>query len=231
MTGSTTLVACSHGTRAPHARTLVTALVDAVAERHASVAVTEMFVDVQEPALETALPAVAGEVVVLPLFLSGGYHLHHDITGAVSRHPRARLAAPLGPDPLLADVQVQRLRQAGVREGDAVVMAASASSDPRAVRDLTEATALLSDRLGTEATVGLVGGAGVQLRDAVSAARSRADRVVVSSYLLMPGFFHSQVCASGADAVTDPLLKGPPPPELVELVTRRLADSFARQAA
>lgn len=231
MNAPLTLVACSHGTRAPAAQSLVTALVDGVTKRLGGVPVVEMFVDVQEPALETSLPAVPGEVVVVPLFLSGGYHLHNDISRAVAGHPRARVTAPLGPDALLTDLQVQRLRDAGLSARDTVVMAASASSDQRAVRDVQRAADLLRDRLGTEVTVGVVGGAGVQVRDAVEAARRGGRRVVVSSYLLMPGYFHRQVLAAGADVVSAPLLDGPAPDQLIDLVTRRFDERQERRAA
>lgn len=156
MNAPLTLVACSHGTCAPAAQALVTALVDGVTERLRGVPVVEMFVDVQEPALETSLPAVPGEVVIVPLFLSGGYHLHNDISRAAAGHPRASVTAPLGPDRLLTDLQVQRLRAVGLTSRDHVVMAASASSDQRAVRDVERAAAQLRDRLGTDVTVGVV---------------------------------------------------------------------------
>lgn len=231
MTAPLTLVACSHGTRAPAARTLVTALVDRLTDRLPGVPVVEMFVDVQEPALATSLPGVHGEVVVVPLFLSGGYHLNYDISPAAAGHPHATVTAPLGPHPLLTDLQVQRLREVGLGPDDSLVMAASASSDQRAVADVRRAADLLQTRLDTDVCVGVVGGRGVQVRDAVDAARRRGRRVMVSSYLLMPGYFHSQVLAAGAEVVSAPLLDGPPPEQLVELVTLRFAQRRTDQAA
>jgi sirohydrochlorin ferrochelatase len=231
MSGPATMIACSHGTRAPGAQTLVTALVEAVGARRPDVPVLELFVDVQEPSLAAVLPAVPGTVIVVPLFLSGGYHLNNDIRLAAASHPDAVVTAPLGPDPLLTDLQVERLHQAGLHNGDAVVMAASASSDQRAVRDVERAATLLQARLGTEVSVGVVGGAGVQVAEAVSAARRPGRRVVVSSYLLMPGYFHSQVLAAGADVCSNPLLTGAPPSELIELLERRFAEVSLLDAA
>ena len=231
MTRSATLIACSHGTRSLGAQALVTSLVAAVGARRPGTPVLELFVDVQEPALATTLPLVAGEVVVVPLFLSGGFHLNHDIRRAVARRQRAVVAAPLGPDPLLTDLQVRRLGEAGWQPGDAVVLAASASSDRRAVRDVERASALLRDRLDTEVSVGVVGGAGVQVADAVAVARRHGRRVVVSSYLLMPGYFHAQVLAAGADVTSAPLLTGAPPSELIALVERRFDEVSISRAA
>ena len=230
MTASTTLIACSHGTRSARAAGLVTAAVEAVAAKLPGTRVIEMFVDVQQPELAGALPGVTGPVVVLPLFLSRGYHVHHDIRAAVAAHRHAVLTAPLGPDPVLADLQLSRLRQAGMRGGAAVVLAASASSDQRAVRDVSRAARLLEHRLGTEVTVGVVGGAGVPVEEAVAAARRRSGRVAVSSYLLMPGYFHAQVAAARADVTSEPLLAGPTPDDLVNLILQRYTTSIDQAA-
>lgn len=226
-----TLVACSHGTRSPAASALVSALVDAVADRLPGTDVVEMYVDVQQPELESALPRLSGRAVVVPLFLSAGFHLHQDIHRAANSHPSAVVSAPLGPDPVLTDLLAHRLSDGGWRPGDAVVLAASASSDPRAVHDVRRAARLLSDRIGTEVSVGVVGGAGFQVRDAVAMARRHGRRVAVASYLLMPGHFHGQVVDAGADLTSAPLLAGAPPSALVELIGRRFTDAQLRRAA
>ena len=231
MAGPVTLVACSHGTRSPRASALVTALVDAVAAALPDNPVVEMYVDVQQPELETQLPRLPGPAVVVPLFLSGGYHLHHDIHAAAAGHPDAVVSATLGPDPVLTDLLAHRLGAAGWQRGDAVVLGASASSDQRAGRDVQRAAELLAHRLETPVSVGVVGGPGHQLADAVSEARGRGARVVVSSYLLMPGFFHGKVRDAGGDLTAQPLLCGPPPAALVELVVRRFAAARLRSAA
>ena len=143
MTDLPTLVACSHGTSSPLARQRMTGLVDAVARALPGIRVVEMFVDVEEPRLADSLPGIRGPVVVVPVFLSGGYHLHHDIHGAVNQHHDAVVTAPLGPDPRLAELQARRLAELGTTADDVVVMAASASSDARAVADISAAADLL----------------------------------------------------------------------------------------
>ena len=67
---------------------------------------------------------------MVPLLLSVGYHVKVDIARAVKSRPETRAAAPLGPDPRLAALLDQRLREAGVTDNDAVVLAAAGSSDP-----------------------------------------------------------------------------------------------------
>src|SRR5439155_17113235 len=68
--------------------------------------------------------------VVVPLLLSGGYHVHVDIGRATSGE-HAVSAGALGPDPRLARVLLDRLGEAGAGAGDAVVIAAAGSSGAR----------------------------------------------------------------------------------------------------
>jgi hypothetical protein len=95
---------------------------------------------------------------------------------------------------------------------------------------VSRAARLLEHRLGTEVTVGVVGGAGVPVEEAVAAARRRSGRVAVSSYLLMPGYFHAQVAAARADVTSEPLLAGPTPDDLVNLILQRYTTSIAQAA-
>lgn len=226
-----TLVACSHGTASPRARELMTALAATAADLLPGTPVTEMFVDVQEPSLEDSLPAVTGPVVVVPVFLSSGYHLHHDIHTAVERHPDAAVTAALGPDTRLAEVQVQRLLEVGAEPGDTVVMAASASSHPRANADVAAAFALLRRSWRGAVSVGFVGGRGTSVAEAVASARLRGRRVVVSTYLLMPGYFSAQVAAAGADLTTAPLLADDDPTLLAGIIAERYRSACARAVA
>ncbi len=83
----------------PLARQRLTELAGAVGRALPGTPVVEMFVDVEAPRLADSLPGIRGPVVVVPLFLSGGYHLHHDIHRAARGHPDAVVTAPLGPDP------------------------------------------------------------------------------------------------------------------------------------
>ena len=112
------------------------------------------------------------------------------------------------PDPRLAEVMAQRLREAGLCDGDAVVMAGSGTRDPEGVAQVEEMARLLGQRLGREVSVGFAYAAQPPVADAVAAAReglAEGARVVVASYVLAPGHFHDLVSAAGADAVSAPL--------------------------
>jgi sirohydrochlorin ferrochelatase len=207
------LVACAHGTRNPTGRRLIAGLALAARRLRPGLETIAAFVDVQPPTVVDVVAGLAAEgrpAVVVPLLLSGGYHVHVDIAGAVAAHPAAVAAAPLGPDPRLVAVLAGRLEQVGADPGDrgtAVVLAAAGSSDPRAVADVERTAALLQQRWAGPVTTGYGSAAEPTVPDAVGAARSGgAHRVVVAAYLLAPGHFAEKLADAGADAVTEPLL-------------------------
>ncbi|HEX2072619.1 MAG TPA: CbiX/SirB N-terminal domain-containing protein [Geodermatophilus sp.] len=207
------LVACAHGTRNPTGRRLIAELALAARRLRPGLVTTAAFVDVQPPTVVDVVGELAGAgraAVVVPLLLSGGYHVHVDIADAVRAHATARAARPLGPDPRLVAVLHDRLRAAGADPGDpatAVVLAAAGSSDPRSVADVENTAALLQQGWAGPVTTGYGSAARPAVPDAVTAARrTGAGRVVVASYLLAPGHFADKLAAAGADAVTAPLL-------------------------
>ena len=212
------LIGCSHGTRSRAGRDVLRSLLRRIA-RQAPGTVREAFVDVQSPDVAEVVAAHARpaeartreqaevQAVVVPLLLSLGYHVKDDIGGAVAGRA-ATAAAPLGPDPRLAEVMAQRLDEAGLRAEDAVVMAGSGTRDPEGVAQVQEMARLLGQRLGREVTVGFAYAAQPPVADAVTAAReglAEGARVVVASYVLAPGHFHDLVSAAGADVVSAPL--------------------------
>jgi len=210
------LVACSHGTDDPRGRHAIRGLVASVRAARPGLEVREAFVDVQEPRVDAVVRTALDEgrdVVVVPLLLSAGFHVHVDIAAAVAAPdaaaaPRAVAAHALGPDPRLIEVLARRLRAAGAGAGDAVVLAAAGSSDPRAARDVEAVVeGLRSGWTAGPVTVGYGAGCAPRVAEAVAAARlAGARRVVVASYLLAPGHFHGRLLAAGADVVTAPLV-------------------------
>jgi sirohydrochlorin ferrochelatase len=207
------LVACAHGTRNPTGRRLIAELALAARHLRPGLVTTAAFVDVQPPTVVDVvaeLSAAGRTAVVVPLLLSGGYHVHVDIAGAVSAAEGAVAARPLGPDDRLVAVLRDRLVEAGADPGDpltAVVLAAAGSSDPRSVADVEDTADLLQRSWAGAVTTGYGSAARPTVADAVLAAhRGGAERVVVASYLLAPGHFHDKLAGAGADTVTAPLL-------------------------
>jgi sirohydrochlorin ferrochelatase len=137
------MIACAHGTSSPLGAAEVNALRDGIAALRPGLDVREAYVDVQQPDLVDVVASLPegpeGETaVVVPLLLSVGYHVKVDIARAVRSRPGSLAAAPLGPDPRLAALLDQRLREAGVAENDAVVLAAAGSSNPNASLNVEE---------------------------------------------------------------------------------------------
>jgi len=230
----TTLVACSHGTRAPAGQAAIGALVDAVAGALPGLAVAPTFVDVQRPQVAEVVAVTGGPVVVVPLLLSSGYHVHVDVAAAVAGRDDVVVASALGPDPVLAGLVAKRLRQAGLRQADRIVLAAAGSSDPQARRDTERAAALLATTLGRPVALGHVGAGRDTVAAVVAHERRRYPytRVAVASYLLAPGWFRDRLDEVGADLVSAPLLDGgQPEARLTGLVVRRFLDARPRAHA
>ncbi|MGY1815245.1 sirohydrochlorin chelatase [Blastococcus sp. SYSU D00820] len=207
------LVACAHGTRNPTGRRLVAELALTARRLRPELTTAAAFVDVQPPTVADVVAELAAggrPAVVVPLLLSGGYHVHVDIARAVAAHDRAVAARPLGPDERLAEVLADRLSEAGADTADpgtAVVLAAAGSSDPRSVADVEHTAALLQQRCAGLVTTGYGSAAQPPVPEAVAAARrAGAGRVVVAAYLLAPGHFAGKLAGAGADLVTAALL-------------------------
>jgi len=228
------LVAVSHGTSSAAGQAAVTGLVGAVRRSLPGVIVSKAFVDVQEPAPETVLDSSGGPAVVVPLLLAPGFHVHVDIARSVTGRD-AVAANVLGPDEAITAILLDRLRAAGLRGADTVVLGVAGSTDVRAHRSVDRAAARLAMRLGGEVRVGHLGGTGRPVGDVIAETRATGRRVVVATYLLAPGHFADLLQRSDADAVTAPLLDGGlPDPRLVQHVVNRyeeMADSWQLRRA
>jgi sirohydrochlorin ferrochelatase len=228
------LAGFAHGTSSPVGQLLVADLMAAVADRLPDKLTRLGFVDVQQPDVEGTLAEIApgSPVVVVPLLLSAGYHVHVDLSRAVradAAHPTV-LTGALGPDERLTTLLVRRLDEAGFDPSDVLVLAVAGSSDRRAVAACEVVAAQLTAATGHEVMLGYLSAAEPRLEDAVQAARASGRRVVVSSYLLAPGYFHDLARAGGGDVTTEPLLATHEhsPPELVEVILSRYAEGVAR---
>ncbi|WP_285319249.1 CbiX/SirB N-terminal domain-containing protein [Pseudarthrobacter sp. lyk4-40-TYG-27] len=218
------MIACAHGTSNTQGAAEVNALRAAIAELRPGLEVREAYVDVQQPDLVDVVAGLPeGEpAVVVPLLLSVGYHVKVDIARAVKSRPGNAAAAPLGPDPRLAALLDQRLREAGTTDNDVVVLAAAGSSNPNAAVSVEELLGQLRELRSNRIVAAYGASAKPSVPDAVAMLREElaggagagesagavdvGGRVVIASYLLAPGFFHDQLAKAGADVVTEPLL-------------------------
>ncbi|KIC69376.1 sirohydrochlorin chelatase [Pseudarthrobacter phenanthrenivorans] len=237
------MIACAHGTSNTQGAAEVNALRAAIAELRPGLDVREAYVDVQQPDLVDVVAGLpAGEpAVVVPLLLSVGYHVKVDIARAVKSRPGSAAAAPLGPDPRLAQLLDQRLREAGTTDNDVIVLAAAGSSNPNAAVSVEELVGQLRELRSNRIVAAYGASAKPSVPDAVAMLREElaggagagesagavdvGGRVVVASYLLAPGFFHDQLAKAGADVVTAPLL---PSRVLAEIALDRYDAAVAR---
>lgn len=190
------LILLAHGTRDPAGA----AEIDRLAGLAGADAVG--FADVRAPTLADVLADLPGPAVVVPAFLASGYHVRVDVPAQLAASGRGdvALAEPLGPDPALADVAVDRLVAAGWVAGMPVLLGAAGSSDPRALADVQRAADLLSDRLGQPVRVGYATGT-PRIADLLPT----DSPVAVASWLLAPGMFQRALVSCGACVVAGPL--------------------------
>ena len=200
-------VLVAHGTRKAAGVQMIGTLADRVSGQLGQ-PVRVAFVDVLGPTPAEVLSSLDGPAVVVPAFLSSGYHVRKDIPEqvAASGHPDVTVTQALGPCPQMVRVITDRLIESGWRPQDSVVMAAAGTSDRHAQRDLRVTATLLSAAIGSRVELTYAATGEPRVADAVSALRSRgARRVVVASYLLADGLFQDRLRTSGADVVTEPL--------------------------
>jgi sirohydrochlorin ferrochelatase len=200
------LLAVAHGSRDPQAQQTVRSLAVRAGELAPTVEVRTAFVQNAGPSLADALAGAGGRhAVVVPLLLSAGYHLSHDISQA-ARQAGVPVAAPLGPGPGLVPALADRLRAAGTPAGTPVVLAAAGSTDPRAIGDTRNQATLLAAHLLAPVLAGFASAARPTVDEAIAALAGRTGGpVAVASYLLAPGVFHGRLRASRAAWVSAPL--------------------------
>ena len=214
------MILVAHGTRSTHGLDTVARLAELVRRRIGSTRVS--FVDVLGPTPSEVLAQTPQPTLVIPAFLAAGYHVRADIPEHISAsgHPDVTVSDNLGPDPRLAAVMLDRLRAAGWRPGDAVVMAAAGSSDPLALADVEQAGRYLAHLIGDEVPVAYLTTATPRVPEVVEMVRNtRGGRVFIASYLLASGFFHSRLSGFGANGVAAPLGADP---RIAELIVNRV---------
>lgn len=206
------LVLVAHGSRDPRALATVRTLMDRVREQRPGLTVRLGHIELNEPLLPDTLAALGDrEAVLVPLLLSRGYHVKQDIPEmAAAAEARTRLAAPLGPHPLLVETLHARLVEAGWRtrtseahrRTSAVVLAAAGSRDPEAAEDTGLTARLLADRLGVPVVPAYASAATPTVPEAVRTLTAQGrTRIALASYFTAPGRF-ARECAEAAPGIT-----------------------------
>ncbi|MCG7210877.1 sirohydrochlorin chelatase [Streptomyces arenae] len=208
--GPPALVLVAHGSRDPRALDTVRALQDRVRALRPGLPVHLGHIELNEPLLPDTLAGLGEtEAVLVPLLLGRGYHVKRDIpeTAAAAR-ARTRVAAPLGPHPLLADTLNARLLEAGWRRrpASAVILAAAGSRDPDSRVDTDHMAGLLAARLGVPVLPAYASAAAPTVPEAITALRARGRRhIAVASYFTAPGRFATQCAAPAPWIASAPL--------------------------
>ncbi|MCF6469904.1 sirohydrochlorin chelatase [Nonomuraea sp. MG754425] len=221
------LVLAAHGTRSADGEQTLSALAETVRRARPGQRVELSYLEISSPALAEVLPVVRGPVVVVPLLLAGGYHVHIDLPEVIAEHrPDAVVAGWLGPHRLLTSALARKLARAGLRATDAVLLGAAGSSDPSALADVRAAAHLLAVRLARPVTAAFASSGTPSLEEAMRRLGSPpAARVAVASYVLAPGFFHDRLASAGADLVSDPLGADP---DVAALIWHRYDEALHR---
>ncbi|MFE0412768.1 sirohydrochlorin chelatase [Streptomyces tendae] len=206
--GTPALLVVAHGSRDPRALSTVRALLDRVRALRPALPVHLGHVELNEPLLPDTLAALGdGAAVLVPLLLSRGYHVKRDIPEMAAASPaRTRVAAPLGPHPLLVDALHARLTEAGwptqPDPDHAVVLASAGSRDPESRADTARTAALLAARLGVPVVPAYASAAPPTVPEAIRTLTARGHRrIALASCFTAPGRFATQ-CAAAAPWIT-----------------------------
>jgi len=212
------LLVVAHGTRSPAGSATTSAFVAAVAGARPELHVDLCFLDVNTPTLTEALDATTAPTVVVPLLLSTGYHVQHDIPEAVRGRTQIAVARHLGPHPLLAEALAQRLAEMSSRATSTLLVGAG-SSRPEAATELAAMATLLAERIGRPVAVATMS------NDLPAALAALPEPVEVATYLLAPGQFTQDLAGAVGDraAIAEPIGVHP---ALVELVLLRFDETM-----
>jgi sirohydrochlorin ferrochelatase len=187
-------------------------LVDAVARRLPAVEVRLGFIELSEPLLADVLPELDAPVVV-PLLLSRGTHVARDLP--------ADAAPPLGPDPVLTGVLLDRIAEAGIRPGTPLVLAATGSATIEGQDDVRAQADLLAEYWPSGVTAAFVTAARPTVSEAIDVVRlTTGIQPAVVSYFLAPGLL-----PDSAGAATRPIGDHPAVAELVLTRYRQVLSS------
>ena len=184
------LITVAHGTRQREDNLIARSITAQAARRLGGVPHTTSYVELCQPLFSKVMAEHAEPAIVVPLLLSTGHHVRHDLPESLNA--QSHLARPLGPHPLLAEAQCHRLSGTGARRGVPIVMVAAGSQDPAVDPDLEAARALFQARWGAPVFLATITGRGRRLGEVLPEARRDGEAAVVP-YLLAPGHFAERV--------------------------------------
>ncbi len=233
------LVCLAHGSRDPRSAETINALVGEVRAMRPDLRIETAFLELAKPSFGTVVSKLvrAGfdEIVVVPLLLTEAYHAKVDVPTVVAeqcaKHEGLRIRATqvLGLETGFLEVLDLRLRaalkDARVRELDALVLAAAGSSDPLANRSVARLARMWGSHHHLPVKAAFASTAPPATGEAVRAFRAEGRRhIAVASLFLAPGFLPDRAAElaleAGAIAVSAPLGAHP---ELARVVLARYA--------
>jgi sirohydrochlorin ferrochelatase len=218
------LVALAHGSRDKRSAATVQALVAELRATRPDLRIEAAFLELSRPSFSTVVDRLvrAGydEIVVVPLLLTEAYHAKVDVPSAISaateKHEDLRIRATsiLGLETVFLEVLDRRLRdalkEARVRELDALVLAAAGSSDPLANQAVARLARLWGSKHRLPTVAAYASAAPPATGEAVRAFRAEGRRhIAVGSLFLAPGTLTDRAAElaleAGAVAVSAPL--------------------------
>jgi len=233
------LVALAHGSRDPRSAATIQTLCTEVRTMRPDLRIEPAFLELSKPSFSTVVDKLvrAGyeEIVVVPLLLTEAYHAKVDVPAAIaeaeSRHPglKVRASQILGLETMFLEVLDRRLRtalkEARVRELDALVLAAAGSSDALANQAVGRLARLWGTRHHLPTVAAFASAAPPATGEAVRQFRAEGRRhIAVGSMFLAPGRLPDRAAElaleAGAVAVSAPLGADP---EIARTVLARYA--------
>jgi sirohydrochlorin ferrochelatase len=218
------LVALAHGSRDKRSAATVQALVAELRATRPDLRIEAAFLELSRPSFSTVVDRLvrAGydEIVVVPLLLTEAYHAKVDVPSAISaateKHEGLKIRATsiLGLETVFLEVLDRRLRdalkEARVRELDALVLAAAGSSDPLANQAVARLARLWGSKHRLPTVAAYASAAPPATGEAVRAFRAEGRRhIAVGSLFLAPGTLTDRAAElaleAGAVAVSAPL--------------------------
>lgn len=224
------LVVLAHGTRDPAGREVIERVVGLLTDALPGVSSSLGYVDVCEPGPAEALRHT-DDAVVIPLFLTTGYHVRVDVADAVAGHGRGAAATPAltrhpGVRAAVADRAGLGRNAADAPNGsadpdrpEAAVLVGAGTSDPGAHAEVAEVAAALAGDAGIPVRAGYLSGLGPRPDEVIAALRDAgAARVAALSFLIAPGVFQTKLERLPADQFSPPI--GAHPALITALVDR-----------